>query len=352
MPENNDFFYDSSIKKNFYKREIWFRISGILFIGLLFPAISYNSLSDESGFFYIFIVSIVRTALIWHGSMLIVNYAVNRFSIFKEPVKLLSFQVAALIIYVILIEIGEIWAIENLFHYPLSSSKKREFIVYSLLITLTINSIYASVSFFMQWKSNMEKARALEKATLEARYEVLRNQINPHFLFNSLNTLLMLVGDNLTAARYVESVSEFMRYLLNSRGKDSVLLSEELKMAIDYTFIQQIRYGEKLRVNFNIPEMAYDKLIPPLALQMLIENALKHNVISREQPLIINVYVDPSNYLIIENPIKPKLDKEESTGLGLINIRNRYLFLTGKEIVVTTVNDIFKVMLPLFFKEI
>lgn len=347
MPENNDFFFDKSTRKNFHKREIWIRIIGILLISLLFPVIGYDSLSEGSSFFYFFIVSVVRTAIIWHGSMIIINYAVNRFSIFKEPVKLLSFQVGALLIFVLLVEIGEIWTIENLLHYSLSVSYKKEFIVYSLLITFTVNSIYASVAFFMQWKSNMEKARALEKATLEARYEVLRNQINPHFLFNSLNTLLMLVGDNPTAARYVESVSEFMRYLLNSHGKDSVLLSDELKMAVDYTFIQQIRFGEKLRVNFSIPEVACQKLIPPLALQMLIENALKHNVISREQPLEINVYVDPSNYLVVENPIRPKLDTEESTGLGLINIRNRYLFLTGQEIVVTSENKIFKVMLPL-----
>ena len=190
------------------------------------------------------------------------------------------------------------------------------------------------------------------KANLEARYDTLRNQVNPHFLFNSLNTLLMLVDDNPVAARYVESISEIMRYMLQSRDKDAVLLRDELKIARDYVFIQQSRFGDKLNVEFDVPEKFYHYAIAPLALQMLLENALKHNVVSKEDPLFVKVYVRENSFVVVENTVKTKIDKDASTGVGLDNIRNRYLHLTGKNIVVKFENDKFVVMLPLFEKAI
>lgn len=351
MKEPKEFRFDHNHLARFKGREIAVRIAGIIVISILFPVISYNQIIAGSGITGLILVSLARTTILWHGSMLIINFLVMRFSVFKQPLKLIGFQVVSLVVFVVLVELGEIYVIEHLLHLPMSRSEKSNVLTISVLVTFTISSIYASVSFFMQWKSNLQRAQALEKANMEARYETLRNQVNPHFLFNSLNTLLMLVGDNPVASRYVESVSEFMRYMLNSREKEAVLLRDELKMAQEYVFIQQNRFGGKLTVEFQVGDAFYHFAIPPLALQMLIENSLKHNVISRENPLHVRVYTAGNEYLVVENNIQPKIEKEPSTGVGLENIRNRYLYLSGKEVIVKQEKGMFVVMLPLFEKQ-
>jgi LytS/YehU family sensor histidine kinase len=271
---------------------------------------------------------------------------------FNETLKIIVFQVAALTLFVLVVEMGEIFVFEKYLKIVLDNSAKSTLIIGSLLITFMISAIYASVAFFIQWKANLVKAQALEKANLEARYETLRNQVNPHFLFNSLNTLLMMVSDNQAAAKYVESLSDFMRYMLNTRDKEAVLLRDELKIARQYVFIQQSRFGGKLSVSFDVAESYFHYAIPPLSLQMIIENAIKHNVISKDNPLVVKIFVEDNEYLVIENNISPKIEKEPSTGVGLENIRNRYLYLTGKVVIVKNENGAFIVKLPLFEKEL
>jgi hypothetical protein len=338
-------------KRNFW-REYIIRFAGITFISAIAVVVDFGYSQTGAGIFKAFLISFIRTALIWNGSMLIIQYAVSRFPIFKETFKLIAFQVIALSAFVLLVEAGEIYAIENYLKIPITQSGKTAIIVGSLLITFMISSIYASVAFFIQWKENLLRTQALEKANLEARYDTLRNQVNPHFLFNSLNTLLMLVNDNPVASKYVESISEIMRYMLQSRDKEAVLLRDELKIARDYVFVQQSRFGDKLQVEFDVPEKYYHYAIPPLALQMLLENAIKHNVVSKEDPLKVKVYIHDGRFIVIENTVKAKIDKDPSTGVGLANIQNRYLHLTGKNINVKQENGKFVVMLPLFEKAI
>jgi sensor histidine kinase YesM len=335
-----------------HSREIIIRFIGITIISAISIFVDDVYAHPEVGFLKYFIISFIRTALIWNGSMLIIQYSINRFSMFNETVKLITFQILALTIFVFVVEMGEIFVFENYLKIPLDRSDRITLIVGSLLITFMISSIYASVAFFIQWKANLLRAQSLEKANLEARYETLRNQVNPHFLFNSLNTLLMMVSDNQAASKYVESLSDFMRYMLNTRDKEAVLLRDELKIARQYVFIQQSRFGGKLSVSFEVPESCFHYAIPPLSLQMIIENAIKHNVISKDNPLVVKIFVEDNEYLVIENNISPKIEKEPSTGVGLENIRNRYLYLTGKVVIVKNENGAFIVKLPLFEKEL
>ncbi|NOU45713.1 MAG: histidine kinase [Bacteroidales bacterium] len=334
------------------KREILIRVIGIIVVSSLFTFIEFGFDYSGTKFYILLLISLVRTALIWNGSMLIINFTLLRYPIFKQPGKLIVSQVVMLSLFVIIIENGEVFATENYAGLSLNRNAKMAYYVGSLLITFMISSIYASVAFFTQWKTDMLRANALEKANLEARYETLRNQVNPHFLFNSLNTLLMMVGDNPVASKYVESVSEFMRYMLNSRDKEAVLIRDELKIAREYAFIQQSRFGDKLKVIFNIPENCFHYAVPPLALQMLIENAIKHNVVSNEHQLKVKVFISNNNYLVVENEIRPKIDKEPSTGVGLDNIIKRYLFLSDKEVIIKQDHGKFTVMLPLFERSI
>lgn len=333
-------------------REIIIRVVGITLVSSFTVFVDFGYDQAVAGFLKAFLVSFVRTALLWNGSMIIIQYAMSRFSLFKETARLIVFQVLSLSAFVILVELCEIYAVENFLKITLTQTGKTSLIIGSLLITFMISSIYASVAFFIQWKENLLRTQALEKANLEARYDTLRNQVNPHFLFNSLNTLLMLVNDNPVASKYVESISEIMRYMLQSRDKEAVLLRDELKIARDYVFIQQSRFGDKLQVEFDVPEKYYHYAIPPLALQMLLENAIKHNVVSKDDPLKVNVFIWDKLFVVIENTVKAKIDKDPSTGVGLANIQNRYIHLTGKDIIVKQENGKFMVMLPLFEKSI
>ena len=346
------YFGNVIIPEKDYRREYIIRYSGIVLIAFIASWFEVDYHYHEGGFFAAFLVAFIRAALIWNGSMLIIQYSVNRYNMFRETLKIMVFQVSTLTVYVFLIELGEILTVESILKITLSQSEKLELFGISLIITFMISSIYAAVSFFIQWKENLLRAQALVKANLEARYDTLRNQVNPHFLFNSLNTLVMLVNDNPVATKYVESMAEIMRYMLQSRDKEVVLVRDELAIAREYVFIQQNRFGDKLQVDFDIAEQFYHYAIPPLALQMLLENAIKHNVVSREHPLQVKVYVSDDRQIVIENSITPKIDKEPSTGVGLENIRNRYLHLTGKDITVKIENDRFIVMLPLFEKSI
>jgi len=333
-------------------REQVIRWAGIILVSLIFPLISFEYPFYSEEFFRLFLISVIRTALIWNGSMWIINYLVGKYSVFRQPARLIIYQVLALSVFVMIIESGEILAMENFTPERLSPREKVEYIVMGIIITFMISSIYASVSFFMEWKANLLKAQALEKANLEARYDTLRNQVNPHFLFNSLNTLLMMVADNPEAVRYIESISGLMRYMLNSKGRDVVSVSEELRVAGDYVFIQKSRFGEKLMVSFKVDERYHSYSIPPLTLQMLIENAVKHNVVSKDNPLIINIYVSDDEYLVVENNLQRKLDKEPSTGVGLENISSRYLHMAAREVIIQEQEDRFIVKLPLFEKQI
>ncbi len=333
-----------------YGREMLIRAAGIVLISAVSVFLDFGYSQGEGDFLKAFLISLIRTALIWNGSMLIIQFAIGRFSMFRETIKLIAFQVISLCAFVLLVELAEIYTAVHYLKVPMTHSDKTTLILGSLLITFTISSLYASVAFFIQWKANLLRTQALEKANLEARYDTLRNQVNPHFLFNSLNTLLMLVNDNPVASRYVESISEIMRYMLQSQDKDAVLLRDELKIARDYVFIQQSRFGDKLIVEFDVDEKYWHYAIPPLALQMLLENSIKHNVVSKEDPLNVKVYVNDLVYLVIENTMKARMDKDPSTGVGLGNIRNRYLHLSGKNIIVKQEQGKFTVMLPLFEK--
>lgn len=333
-------------------REMIIRWAGIILLSLIFPIVSFDYPICSNDFIWLSLLSIVRTAILWNGSMFIINYLVTKYSVFKQPARLIIYLVSSLMIFVAMTELAEVSILDIYFNQMISVREKAEFILFGVVTTFMISAIYASVSFFMEWKANLIKNQALEKANLEARYETLRNQINPHFLFNSLNTLLMMVADNPEASRYVESISDLMRYMLNSRDKDVVLLKDELKIARDYSFIQKSRFGEKLLVSFKIDPSYYHYVIPPLTLQMLIENAIKHNVVSKENPLWINVSITENQFITVENNIQPKLESEPSTGVGLENIRNRYLFVAGKEVIINNQGNTFKVLLPLFEKQL
>ena len=182
---------------------------------------------------------------------------------------------------------------------------------------------------------------------LMTRYDVLKNQMNPHFLFNSLNTLQSLIDiDKEKAKDYVQELSKVLRYSL--QNQEVVSLEEELRLANSFCNLMDIRYGENIKINFEINDAMLSDEIIPLSLQVLIENAIKHNVISDKQPLMINISSDlDSRKLIICNKIQPKIDKSSGNGIGLANLSERYRLKWNTDIEILNNNVDFCVAIKL-----
>lgn len=187
-------------------------------------------------------------------------------------------------------------------------------------------------SYFGELQVKKNELLQLQKENLQSQFEMLKNQVNPHFLFNSLNVLTSLISvDPETAEKFTGQLSKVYRYVLEHRSDDLVQLSTELEFLKSYTYLLGIRFGDKLLVNYRIDESRLDKKLPPLSLQILIENAIKHNTFTNRSPLIIDIFADEENYLNVVNNFQKREKNMESTGLGLINIANRYNFFTGKK---------------------
>jgi ligand-binding sensor domain-containing protein len=196
-------------------------------------------------------------------------------------------------------------------------------------------------------EKRLKKKEKLKKEKLELEFQTLKNQVNPHFLFNSFSTLVSLIeSDKNIAVEYVEKLSGFFRNILQYRDLDLISLDQELEIIKTYFFIQKKRFGENFRFDIRVSDYFLQSFIPPLTLQMLVENALKHNIVSRTKPLLIEVYVD-GDCLIVKNNVQPKLNKEKSTGVGLKNIRDRYRIIVRKEIKIEQKKDFYFVALPL-----
>jgi ligand-binding sensor domain-containing protein len=194
----------------------------------------------------------------------------------------------------------------------------------------------------------LRRLASLQKEKIEFEFETLKSQVNPHFLFNSFNTLIDVIEeDPKLAVEYVEQLSAFYRNMLSYRGRDLIKLQEELKLFETYLFLQQKRFGTSLRFRIQVTDSKYlNAFLPPLTLQLLGENALKHNAISKETPLELNIIAEEGK-LIIRNNINPKLRPERGEGIGLQNIVNRYKLLTNQEVKYHVVDNEFVVVLPL-----
>lgn len=201
----------------------------------------------------------------------------------------------------------------------------------------------AAVAEAQQAKIEIEQ---LKKENLEARLNLLKQQISPHFLFNSLSTLKTIAPDHNTR-QYIMQLSNVYRYLLNYNDNHMATLQNELAFTNSYLYILQERFEKALQVNIQVQQELLTKNIPPLSLQILIENSIKHNIISTDEPLQIDISSEQDTTLIVRNNLQPKLSIEKSNGKGLQNINDRYQLLSGKQIDIVQTREHFIVKLPL-----
>lgn len=211
-------------------------------------------------------------------------------------------------------------------------------VIIVLLSTFLLNSIY-------EHQQTLIENEKLITENIRIRYEALKNQVDPHFLFNSLNTLDGLIAlENEKGHEYVQNLASVFRYAIGN--KEIMQLEDELNFTESYASLMKIRYGENLKIKYSIDKKYRTYYIMPISLQLLVENAIKHNVISNKQALTINIESTSNDTIKVWNVIQPKKMAESSEGIGLANLTERYNLLFQKSILITK-TDVFCVEIPL-----
>ena len=235
------------------------------------------------------------------------------------------------------------YSIQELF-LPLKLS-----LVFSFRLSLFLHCLNTIFFFFKKYEQSRFQAEELRRLTIQAELQSLRHQVNPHFLFNSLNVLSSLILQDTNAANeFVEQFAKVYRYVLKSQEKELVSLQEELEFIEAYLFLLKKRFGESISVDISIATQDLTYFVVPVALQMLLENAIKHNIVSQKTPLKIWITSKQEGQVSIKNSLQRRKYKEEtSTRLGLQNIGKHYQLLTQKSIFITESEHFFEVLLPL-----
>lgn len=220
-------------------------------------------------------------------------------------------------------------------------------VIYPVLVAYVLTAFFMARAFLLEWRQAAVDAEKLRAEQFAGKYRMLRDQLNPHFLFNSLNVLSNIVYEDADrAADFIQQLSRFYRYVLEIQKEELVDLEKEIDFGGRYLKLQQLRFGENLKVDWEkqIPKGA---MIPPLSLQLVLENAVKHNEISNANPLNIKISVN-DNFITVENAIQKKVIEDgSSTGVGLENIKERYRLLSDREVEILDDGKVYSVSLPL-----
>jgi two-component system LytT family sensor kinase len=282
-------------------------------------------------------------------SQLITRLFGERISWEKNPGKKIASTVGIVIILSIVITVF----LNYIFIYRIQGLTMAEYmkttillLLLQILVIIYIFSVITGIEFFKKWKEGLIRQESLQRKAVELQLETLKNQVNPHFLFNSLNTLTSLVHkDADKAVQFIIQLSDIYRYALENKNKSTVPWSTEKKFVENYISMQQIRFSSNLAVSINAP--VDEKFgVVPLSVQMLVENAIKHNIITADDPLEISIYVE-NNFLVVRNKLQLKSSVEYSENIGLENIKQQYEILAGQKAEVSREDGFFTVKLPL-----
>ncbi|MCC8089086.1 MAG: histidine kinase [Rikenellaceae bacterium] len=231
----------------------------------------------------------------------------------------------------------------------LSLAKMSGILIFQFFVVLAVSLLACEVYKLHNRQTVIEQENEMLKIeSLQSRCDALTNQINPHFFFNTLNTMSSLIRENLRekSLEYIDKLSVVFRYILQSEKKGLVPLDEELKFLESYRFLLEVRYENKFRIITDIDPVYYKYLLPVLSFLPLVENAVKHNVISTSHPMDVSIFIEEGS-VVISNSIQEKIDSPEVSGIGLKNLDNRFSLLTGYRIGINKTDNKFEVILPL-----
>lgn len=234
---------------------------------------------------------------------------------------------------------------------PPGRGRRNEFDLTNFYVSALVVGCVLIIRLVFQKQGIKLENEALKREALQSQYESLKNQLSPHFLFNSLTALQVLIHDSPDKAQnYVNSLSKALRYTLQSNDKQLVTLKEEMDFMDSYLFLIRMRYDSNLVVKNETEEKLLLHWLPPLTLQTLVENAIKHNEISKRRPLKIDIITTRHETLFVRNNIQKKFTEDTGTGIGLTNLSKQFVMLFGKDIIITADDEYFIVEIPLIKK--
>lgn len=319
-------------------------------ISFMLSAMNMGAKPEQYNWYMDFLTSISITILVWEGNLRIDSFMDKHFPWETKPGKRILVHLPSGILFSGFIIYLSMLAF-NTYVCQFPESTKNRFMVVSIiigvLVSIIILSIEISSQFFSKWKRSLVEIEKYKAESLQAQLQNLKDQINPHFLFNNMSVLSSLVyKDQDKAVDFINQLSKVYRYLLDSRSSELVTLHDDLIFIQSYTYLLQIRFDKNLIFNFDIPKEKENALLPPMALQILIENAIKHNEVSTELPLTISVRVKEDR-LEVSNNLQLRSVTEHSSKTGIKNIEDRYRFFTKEEVKIVENKQSFTVSLPL-----
>lgn len=300
------------------------------------------------------IYSSIIGSTLWKGNEFISHVLYNKFAKKLQIATFIWLNSVSLIVYTSLniIIVNYIW---SLFFFDCFENflTEKGFLIMGIqfFITIIITLILTTKSFYTDWLRSIRLEEQLKQERLALQYQALRNQVNPHFLFNSLNTLSSLVEvDAKSSVLFIKQLANVYRYVLDQHNRETVELSKEIDFTKSYLYLQQIRLNESIRFTFEIKDTNF--LVLPLSIQMLVENCIKHNIATIAAPLTIKIQ-QLDGYIIVENNLQKRtlsLNESkfsDSINLGLKNLKSRYEYLTHQELLIIETKSSFVVKLPL-----
>ncbi len=331
--------------------DIGFRVILIPFFGIAIPLITgmidYSSFTlwkTKFGFLYTIGIAFV----IWHGNRYLLFTLRSYFDWFNKPIRKIIALLLAVSFYTIPVSA---LLLTGWYHVFAKGNVQWDTVFTATLIIMIcvvfITHVYETVFLVRDSESEMLRNAQLERAKVQAELEALKNQIDPHFIFNSLNTLSHLIEERPSKAKqFNDNLADVYRYILQNKSRDLVFLQEEITFIKDYFSLLKIRFENAVQLNINIAEDLYEKfLIPPISLQVLIENAIKHNEFSDASPLMVTITL-AGDELIVRNKINKKILRKASSRIGLENLNERYKLTAEKSIIVHEQPEQFLVRLP------
>ncbi len=333
--------------------DFWFIFIGVIIVGFVTDYL-FNRSFDINFIGEALIdlsLSIFITTCDWFLVRAILIFMRKRYPDFKDNVKRIGLVLLTIITAVLLVDF-----LLNILLLPISANTynflaRSKVLLTIILISSMVFAIYEAIYFYIRLEKSIREEEQAKLVLIQMELDGLRNQAQPHFFFNTLNTLRDIIDQNPKedAKKFVDKLSDVYRFLLESGNDNLISLRDELRFSKAYIYIQSERFGNNLKLNWSIPETSLDTMIAPISLQLLLENAIKHNVISKAKQLVVNVEVK-GDYLVVYNRIQSKSTQLPSTKLGLKNIENRYALLSSKSIEIINDGNRFTVSLPLLKK--
>jgi hypothetical protein len=299
----------------------------------------------------VYLITMIVTIALWAGDRLIMIWSRGKYPLFKDVRKRLIHQSVSMFLFTVIGDNLFGWLLNDIVFKTgnggyFTADKLINSNSAAIFCTIMIIAIYESIYFMNELKKSVEEKETLKRESLKAQLNALKTQVNPHFLFNNLNTLTALIPDTpKQAIEFVQQLSKVYRHILEVQDEKSIPLKDELDVLRAYGFLLKTRFGDNLDIDIDVPEEKLQQRIVPLSLQLLMENAIKHNIVSAAKPLKISVFAE-NGHLLVSNNLQIKNQMIESTGIGLDNIRNRYKLLGDGEVKVVESGESFTVSIP------